>query len=279
MTFDLGRFQLDEQQRYLWLPGLAGCLALFTTRRGGVSRAPFASLNLGFHVGDRDEDVLENRRRALEWMGCGLESLVAAVQVHGVKVAQIGSDQRGAGAFGQGGALPGHDAMVTNQCGVVLSIYTADCVPVLLWDPEHQALGVAHAGWRGTVGGVLEQTLQEMAAAFGTRSSRVVAALGPGIGPCCFRVGEETARAFRQQYPQEDARRPVCQRLADGWHVDLWEANRQALLRAGVSAEAVSVARVCTACHPEWFFSYRRDGGRTGRMGLLATIRPCAAAR
>ncbi|MBO8142750.1 MAG: peptidoglycan editing factor PgeF [Firmicutes bacterium] len=235
----------------------------FTDRRGGVSLSPYDSLNLGFHVGDDPARVRENRRRACEALGVSPGSLVVAQQVHGARVAVVTREDAGRGAEEPAGAVPGADALITADAGPVLAGLYADCVPVLLFDPKTPAAGLVHAGWRGTAQVIAARAVEAMREAFGTRPEDCLAAIGPSIGPCCYEVGSEVADRFGPS-----ARR-YFMRKGGRWHLDLWQANREALEAAGLPAAAIWTAQVCTCCRSDLFFSHRGSGGRTGRMAAL----------
>jgi len=244
------------------LPWLA---AAVTERDGGVSDAPFSSLNLGLHVGDTAEKVLENRRRAARSLGFTVEQMVCAEQIHGGKVAVVGQEMAGRGAITLFDTLPGVDALVTATPGLLLTLFYADCLPVLLADPVRRVVAVAHAGWKGIVADVVENTLAAMQSSFGTEAVDVVAAVGPGIGACCFEVGKEVADAFPSPFVTFHSSTSKAR-------IDLAAAVVSRLGSVGISPENTTVSDACTSCLPERFFSYRRDGARTGRMAALIGI-------
>ncbi|MEW6182645.1 MAG: peptidoglycan editing factor PgeF [Bacillota bacterium] len=240
----------------------------FTTRLGGVSDGAFASLNLSFLVGDQPQRVRENRRLLAGALRYDPERLVCGRQAHGANVVVVTPRIAGSGAFDAQTALGETDGLITNSAGIPLMAFFADCVPVVLADTENKAAGIVHAGWRGTVRQVPVKALGRMSGAFGTRAARCLAAIGPAIGPCCFNVSEPVAAEFSRWGDK------VVHKDADGYRVDLWEANRRILIDAGVLAENISVVNICTACRPELMFSHRRDAGRTGRMSAVVSIRP-----
>lgn len=238
--------------RDLWLqpdwpaPECVG--ALSTTRSGGVSLAPYRSLNLGTHVGDHPDAVAENRARLrahLPAEPCWLE------QVHGVEVVDAARVE----------GVPRADAAISRQPGVVCAVMTADCLPVLLCDQSGSVVGAAHAGWRGLHAGVIEATVRAM----GVAPSGLMAWLGPAIGPRAFEVGDEVRSAFVQEDAQ--AARAFAPAGEPGkWLADLYALARLRLMRLGV--EQISGGEACTYSESERFFSYRRDGV-TGRMASL----------
>jgi len=241
--------------------------AVVTTRHGGVSTGPFASLNLGLHVGDQDHMVLENRRRAAGLLSAGLNDLVLAEQVHGAGVAVVGPNEAGRGARDLHDAIHGVDALVTDQPGPVLVVLVADCAPVVLADPEAGVLGCVHAGWRGTVSGILEAALGAMASV-GARPQRTVAAIGPTIAQDHYEVGPEVRTALEAHLGSAE---PWCRPGRPGrFWFDLAGAVAACLRRAGV-------VRIETAADttgpPGPFYSFRAEGV-CGRFGLLARLRP-----
>jgi len=241
-----------------------------TTRAGGVSVGPYASLNLSLHGGDAADRVLTNRRRVSDALGVPLDSWVAAQQVHRDTVAVVGPADRGRGAVSFDTAVPDTDALVTATPGLTLVTLSADCPLVGIVDPAVPAVGLAHASWRSTVRRIVARTVDRMVASFGCDAARMRAAVAPSAGPCCYEVGEEVREAARRSLARAD--RFLDER--DGRLVfDLWSANLAQLVESGVPAEAVEVAAVCSICD-DAFFSYRRTGAPVGHIGFLLGIRP-----
>ena len=250
---------------YLAVPALesAGIRVAFTTRHGGFSDDPFASLNLSFYSGDDPDVVMANRARALHVIGGDPASWTSGRQVHGTKPARVGHTEVGSGAASPDTTLPGVDALWTDEPGAVLAVLIADCVPVLLADPVARRIATVHAGWRGMTSGVIEATVSAM----GGEPDSLTAFIGPSIGPCCYEVGEEVANAARAAFGQGAERRNGTV------HVDLWRGAAVALQHAGV--RSVELAALCTRCEPHRFFSHR--AGHEARQGLLAVIDEAAA--
>ena len=245
----------------------------FTTRCGGVSEGPYAGLNMSFRVGDRPENVLINRMNICRALGAEPADLVAAAQVHGEGVAAVTAEHRGKGAAEAESALPATDALITNEPGVLLSSYHADCVPVFLLDPVQKAIGVIHAGWKGTALKIAAKTVEAMQQSFGSRPRNCLAGIGPAIGPCCYEVDEPVFSRFQYAFP--DCWPALFTPAAPGhWRLNLWEANRRALLEAGLQEERITAANLCTSCRQDLFFSHRASGGRAGRMAALLMLRP-----
>lgn len=242
-------------------------LAAFTTRQGGTSPAFGGDLNLAFHVGDSTGAVIANRQLVAGALGIALEALVLGEQSHGNECRVVEAEFRGAGALSGETALAGVDALVTAVPGLVLAGCFADCVPVYIVDGEQGAVGLAHAGWRGTAGRIAQVTFETMRGRFGSRGSRCVALVGPAIGRCCYRVGPDVAAVLQHHDYWPEVTMAVT---AGRWSLDLAAANRRQLEELGIAA--VHHAGLCTSCHPQ-FFSHRRDQGRTGRMMALLGVR------
>jgi YfiH family protein len=205
---------------------------LVTTRRGGVSAGPYASLNLSLNVGDDPAHVLENRRRVLAALGAGLEDAVFAQQVHGAAAEVVGLADRGRGTREAADAIPGADALVTADPGPVLAVLAADCVPVVLYDPVAHVLACAHAGWRGTVAGAAASAVRAMVS-LGSQPADLVVGLGPAIAPGRYQVGAEVAEAAAKAFG-ERASAVLHPAGPEQWRFDLWTANRMVLQAAGV---------------------------------------------
>lgn len=232
--------------------------AAVSIRSGGVSQYPYGTLNLSYNVGDVDESVAENRRRFCDALGIEVDCLVVAQQVHGDGIAVIDESRAGRGAYGHSDAIPDTDGMITASRSVVLAVLIADCVPVLVVDPVRGAIGIAHAGWRGTLQEIAAKTVLRMRDAFGTKPANCLVALGPSIGPCCYTVGPDVASRFRHKFGPSSS--DVKNRL------DLRRAIEVQLIDTGVEERNISSSGLCTACNLELFYSHRAEGGRTGRM-------------
>jgi polyphenol oxidase len=246
----------------------AGFAHGFATRAGGVSAAPFQSLNLGLSWGDDREAVLENRRRLL--LACGLDRLFLLKQVHGAEVAQVRSEDDP-----QGWRPIEADALITDVPGAALGVFSADCVPLLFADPDTGACAAVHAGWRGVIAGVARATLAALATAYGSRPAALRVAMGPAIGPCCFEVGEEVVAAFSGAYPGGAERGVVVQEAPSRRaRVDLKGALRIDLEAGGIPPGQIDAGDECTRCDPAArFFSYRRDRGRGGQhLSIVARL-------
>lgn len=264
------------------LDGTGLVIHAFTTRIGGVSRPPYDTLNMGLHVGDDPESVVENRRRVAQALNVRFEAFVAGEQVHGHTMALVGSAHAGAGCCDLNTALPGVDGLATREAGIVLMGHYADCVPILLLDPDVPAVAVVHAGWRGTAAGIARSGCETLRKAFGGDPSRFVAAIGPCIGKCCYTVGEAVRDAFVANFGEKvwnavsEQCRPKRAREGERWRLDLAYANRLQLEACGLRPENIDVAGICTSCRQDLFFSHRGSNGRTGRFAALIALAPKA---
>ena len=243
----------------------------FSARQGGVSPAPFDTLNMALHVGDDPAHVRENRRRYLAALGLDAERICTIRQVHGTEIVRATRRDAGRGAWDYDDALADADAIITNDRGVPLMLCYADCVPVLLYDPVHHAAGVVHAGWKGTVQRIAAQTIVHMGEEFGTAPSDVLAGIGPSIGAGCYTVGIEVAEHFRAAFPAHAEK--IVQERNGEIHLDLWTANHVQITETGVLEENIDHADICTSCDRSFFYSYRGAGGRTGRLAAVMELR------
>ena len=242
--------------------------AVATTRAGGVSTGRYASLNLGLHVGDEPGRVHVNRARAAAAVGLELSDLVFCTQVHGRGVTFVDRSHRGRGSRSLEDALPG-DALVTAAPGVGLVVLVADCVPLVLYEPEAHVLAVVHAGWRGTVARVAEAAVNAMTN-LGAEPERILAGIGPAIPPGRYEVGQEVADAARSCFP-DAAEEVLGPAGAARWRFDLWAANRRILLDAGLAAENLSMCGVGTG-EGTPFYSHRATRP-CGRFAAIASLR------
>ena len=241
--------------------------ALFT-RQGGVSASPYESLNLGHTVGDDSVAVEVNHDRVYQAMGTTRSQAVTCHLTHSADVLQVTTADRGR-VVGQA------DAMITTDVGVFLSMRFADCAPILLHDPVRRAVGLAHAGWRGTIKNIAKSVVRAMVDLLGFSPHNITAAIGPAIGQCCYQVGNDVIEAaeavFPQGYVSHNGTQLLSRRNERHAYFDLWEANRRQLKTAGVGQTVVS--GLCTACHTEHFFSHRAEQGKTGRFGVVIGYR------
>ncbi|MGE5576936.1 MAG: peptidoglycan editing factor PgeF [Syntrophothermus sp.] len=246
----------------------------FSTRLGGVSKPPYDSLNLGYHVADDPEAVSENRRRFFAGLGIARAQVVAVEQVHGDRVVVVDREvlERGRESPNElNPLLAATDAMVTAVSGVALAIFTADCVPVIIVDPVRRVVGAAHAGWQGTVRKIAAKTVKVMQESFGTRPADCRVALGPSIGPCCYEVDARVMDRIRENF--DNPERLASPHGEGKWLLDLWAANSQSLQETGVKEENLLTSGCCAACRGDLFFSHRAGHGKTGRMAAVVLLK------
>jgi YfiH family protein len=264
----------------------------FSTRLGGLSRAYGAEgeLNLGFTAEDERETVRANRRRLAEAVTGNADTpLVTARQFHSNLILRVGMSDAGLERPRRA------DGLITDVPGILLAVQVADCIPVLVADRRRHVVAAFHAGWRGTVRRIVENGVGRMRLELGSRPADLIAAIGPGVGRCCYAVGEDVlseftsqfsnaADLFREVYDTEPVRlkypmlfltqrAPGHSPIGPHVHLDLVEANRRQLLDAGLKASAIRIAGGCTSCHPELFYSHRSSRGRAGRMMGVIGIR------
>ena len=238
------------------LSAFPNVLAAESTRHGGVSPAPYDSLNLGLHTADALQNVLENRRRFFTALGITEDTVSGAHQVHGdrILIAEVP------------GLHEGYDAFITQKKGLFVTVGIADCTPILIYDAGQQAVGAIHAGWKGTTLRIVYKTLAAMQAAFGTQAADCYAWIGTCIDECSYEVGVEVAQHFDPAFKTWDESRQK-------YTVDLKAANKALLLEWGIPEAQVEVSPYSTVLNPEDYFSHRREHGLTGRMMAVIGIR------
>jgi YfiH family protein len=264
-------FHTHEKNHLVWMTSsvLSGITHAFSTRKGGVSVPPWDSLNLGLNLGDDPDAILENHRRFFSAAGAEVNRAVLSRQVHETTVRLCTDADAGKGLFHERDYSA--DALITNRPNLPLTVFSADCGIILLYDPVQKAIGAVHAGWRGCAAGILEKTVQEMSEAFGSRADDLLAAIGPCIGPCCFETDNDVADAMIAALGEETAA-PCLERRGMKWHVNLGGLNRLWLLRAGLRPEHIDLCGLCTACHPEWFWSHRKMGSARGLQAAMISL-------
>ena len=252
------------------LTALPGVRHGFSTRLGGVSEGPLASLNLRSAAasGDSRENVEENFRRLCAALGTDVERVVLTHQVHRDTIRVVTDADAGKGLWRRRDYDA--DAFITDRPGLPIAVFSADCMILLLCDPVHRAVGAVHAGWRGTALNITGQAVQAMTRAFGTNPADLVCAIGAGIGPCCFETHDDVPEAMRAAF-REEPEPFLCPRGLK-WTVDLKGLNRHCLERSGVPAANISVSPLCTACHRELYWSHRAMGDARGVQCAMISL-------
>jgi YfiH family protein len=237
------------------------CNAFFT-RKGGCSPAPWASLNMGGTVGDDKDNVIENRIRGLASQDRDPASVYDVWQVHGVDVVIAESPRLPETTHLQA------DVILTNKPGITLMMRFADCVPIMLHDPIQNVVGIAHAGWLGTISGTVKFAINAMQSKFGSKPVDIIAAIGPSIGPDHYEVGPDVVNRVNKSFGDKAGR--LIRKIKDQTFFDLWAANRELLEESGV--RKIEIAGLCTACHNDDWYSHRAEKGRTGRFGAIIAL-------
>ena len=243
----------------------------FTTREGGVSEGIFESLNLSFTRGDDPDAVRENYRRIAAAFGKEVSDIVCSDQTHTTNVRRV---DRSCGGYGVTKERPytDVDGLVTDEPGLILATFYADCVPLYFVDPVHKAIGLSHSGWRGTVARMGQATLDKMRAEFGTKPEDVYAAIGPSICQDCYEVSEDVADAFREAFAGHEDE-ILIDKGNGKYQLDLWKANEIVMTDAGVKREHLAVTNICTCCNERLLFSHRASRGKRGNLGAFLMLR------
>lgn len=268
---------------YLQFPGISATGLtdhLFTTRLGGVSRGVYSSMNLSFGRGDDREAVLENFRRVAALMHSDVTHMVATDQTHTVNIRRAGAADGGKGIC-RPREWQDIDGLITDERGLILSAFFADCVPLYFVDPVRRAIGLAHAGWRGTLNRMGPRMVEAMREAFGTEAGDVRVAIGPSICRACYQVDGQVAEAFLKL---QEEMLPILEKLGDRfilpdrvagkYKLDLWLTNLALLYEGGVSLSHIEVTDICTCHNGEYLFSHRKSGGKRGNLGAFLMLRP-----
>lgn len=248
----------------------------FTTRAGGVSKGDCASMNLSFTRGDKEEAVKENYHRIAIAMGVACEDFVCSDQTHTTNVRLVTRADAGKGVV-KPKDYTDVDGLITNEPGLVLATFYADCVPLYFVDPVHKAIGLSHSGWRGTVEKMGKVTIEAMGKAFGSRPEDLYCAIGPSICQDCYEVSLDVAEAFKTAFPghvseimyEKEASNAQAERK---FQLDLWKANELVLLEAGVLPEHLAVTNICTCCNPTELFSHRASKGKRGNLAAFLSL-------
>jgi len=243
----------------------------FTTRLGGVSEGACSSLNLSFSRGDKPEAVLENYRRVAESFGKSVDDFVCTDQTHTTNVLRVGASERGYGVTREK-SYTDVDGLITDEPGVILSTFYADCVPLYFVDSVNRAIGLSHSGWRGTVGRMGKRTLEAMADEFGTKPEDVYAAIGPSICQDCYEISEDVAEHFYEEF-NGHGDEILIDKGNGKYQLDLWKTNEIVLLEAGISPEHLAVTNICTCCNSEVLFSHRASQGKRGNLAAFLMLK------
>ena len=243
----------------------------FSTRLGGVSEGIFSTMNMAFNRGDNPDSVTENYRRLCGSVGLDFESLTASAQDHHTFVRKVTKADRGVGIY-RPRDMQSVDALITNERGVTLVTYYAECTPLFFVDTKNKAIGLAHAGWRGTVGRIGQKVVEKMTAEFGTNPEDLVCAVGPAISKCCYEVDKTCADEF-YALTDLDNSTFIFTKENNKFMLDLLETNRQILVKAGVKAENITLSDLCTRCNSDLLWSHRATNGQRGTMCAVMCLK------
>ena len=269
--FDCGEGQKLPLLRFPLLDETGIVENAFTTREGGVSEGIFESLNLSFTRGDDPDAVKENYRRIAAVFGKEVSDIVCSDQTHTTNVRRVDRTYGGCGVI-KDRPYTDVDGLVTDEPGLILATFYADCVPLYFVDPVHKAIGLSHSGWRGTVERMGLATLDKMKAEFGTDPADVYAAIGPSICQDCYEVSEGVADAFAEAVAGHEEE-ILIDKGNGKYQLDLWKANEIVMLDAGVKREHLAVTNICTCCNERLLFSHRASKGKRGNLGAFLMLR------
>lgn len=260
-------FCLKDEQFFLikdWMNDDQKLVAGFTTKNGGKSKNDFSTLNFGFHVHDQIEAVCQNRELLSTLIDFPIQSWVSAEQTHGIHIAKLEKKDRGKGSLSYEEAFSQTDGFFTTEKGILLTLCFADCVPLFFYSEKDHAIGIAHAGWKGSVHGIAEEMIrifeEEQIA-----PEDISVVIGPSICENCYIVDEPVIQFVKNRL-EDVEEKPYNLINEKEYKLNLKELNRQILLKAGIPDKNIQITEFCTSCHHDQFFSHRRDKGRTGRM-------------
>ncbi len=241
----------------------------FTTRLGGISKAPYLSLNLGTKTEDSKRDMYKNYEIICEKLDIDIGNLVLSDQVHKDNIIIVSEEHRGNGVI-DCTKLSEIDALITNRKNVALVTLYADCVPIFILDRKRKIIALAHGGWRGTVKKIGKKVIKRMSSDFKTNPEDCIVGIGPSIGKCCYEVDDYVVNKFKDNY--DNVNDFIEDKGNTKYLLDLWTANKISLIEAGVPIENIIVSNICTKCNSDLFFSYRADDGKTGRMAAILQL-------
>lgn len=243
----------------------------FSTRLGGVSEGCYASMNLSFTRGDREEDVRENFRRIADAIGVRCEDMVFSQQTHTSNVRVVTEADRGMGIT-RPLAWQDVDGLVTDVPGICLVTFYADCVPLFFVDPVKKVIGLSHSGWRGTVAKIGKETIRKMREVYGCDPGDILAAVGPSICQDCYEVSEEVIRQFQEHFSEKDRASLFYKKENGKYQLDLWRANELIFLESGIKTEHIAVTNICTHCNSDVLYSHRTMGDQRGNLAAFLAL-------
>lgn len=263
-------YKLNEIQdfKYITFPVFEkydNLLNCFTTRKGGVSKESFESMNIGFKTGDNAENVKRNIEIMAEKLGINIDDIVETNQTHTNNIKYVSEEHKGR-VFAQS-PFRDVDGIYTDIKNIALMSFHADCTPIFFYDPDKKAIGLAHAGWRGTLQNISGIMVRAFVKDFNSDPKNIITAIGPSLGQCCFEVDGDVAKLF---LAEDEGFKNYMEIKGAKYHFNLWEINKYLLMKEGIKEENIEISRLCTKCHNDMFFSHRGQGGKRGLMaGVL----------
>jgi len=276
-----GQYCMEQQERdgvsYLTFPAFSesGIVNhLFSTRIGGVSEGMFASMNFSFTRGDKEEAVLENYRRIADVLDCTVEDFVCSDQTHTTNIRLVTSNDKGKGVV-RPKDYTDIDGLITNEEGIMLATFYADCVPLYFVDSVNKAIGLAHSGWKGTVNRMGREMVHAMGEAFGTKPEDLLVAIGPSICQECYEISRDVAEQFMNAFPDAAVQEEILYETIPGekYHLNLQRTNAIIFEECGIPKEQISVTDICTCCNPDYLFSHRASQGKRGNLAAFLGLR------
>lgn len=264
--------QVDDLS-YITFPSLtkAGVIHGFSTRLGGVSVEMYCSMNLSFNRGDNPEAVMENYKRLGTAIGFPYKDLVFSDQVHTTNIHIVTSEDKGRGIT-KPRQLQEIDGLVTNEKGIPLVTFYADCVPLIFYDKVQQVVALAHSGWKGTVARIGDKMVKTMVETYHSNPKDILAVIGPSICQKCYEISEDVAREFQREFTKEAASKFLIDKHNGKYHLDLWKVNEIILKEAGLTKDHITVTDLCTCCNPNFLFSHRASNGKRGNLGAFIML-------
>lgn len=241
----------------------------FTTRIGGISEGIYESMNLNFSTGDKRENVLENYKIICKTLEIDYNNLVLSAQTHDIHIKCVEDGDRGKGILREKDYLE-IDGLITNVANIPLVTLYADCVPVFFVDPVRKVVGLAHAGWKGTVKGIVEKMVGKFVDVYGSKKEEILVGIGPSIGSCCFEVEKDVAEEFEKIALFKEY---VINKGTGKYMIDLWAINKAILIEAGIGAENIILTDICTKCNKDMLFSHRGHQGKRGGMAAIIQLK------
>ena len=243
---------------------------LFSTRIKGFSKPPFDSLNLGINREDSIDAVRKNYEIICKLLDISIDSIAFSNQVHGTDIRIVDKSHTAKKISFNKNNEEGIDGLITDERGITLCTFYADCVPLYFLDPVKKVIGLAHAGWRGTAGKIAAKITDKMIDLYNCLPKDILVGIGPSIGPCCYEVGENVFKTFNENFTKLE--KLLISKGDNKWYLNLWEANMLILKGRGILQKNIIISKLCTSCNNDKFYSYRKEDGETGRMAAVIQL-------